>query len=253
MNLQTREENSMKIWIFIALFFFLLIVLTYINYKINNEFKIETSWLALSLAPVVIWLVTTQQLSEFSGFGLAFKLNKVTSTPVSLQVDGNAIKPEKISRDEKGGVGKIKIFKRNRVEAITLVVGKRGYYANQAIENYLEELTPLSFFKYVLFEDKSGEFRGIISGIELLEELRTGNINLVRLIESGDISSIKGMSAISVPIGSSKQKSLQVMDTNGLSELPVVNAKKSFIGVVERNKITSSIVAQLVSSSNKAN
>jgi len=243
----------MKIWIFIASFFLILIAIAFINYKINNEFKIETSWLALSLAPVVIWLLTTQQLSEFSGFGLAFKLKEVTSTPVSLQIDGNAIKPEQISRDEKEGLGKIESFKRNRVAAITLVVGKRGYYVNRAIEKYLKELTPFSFFKYVLFEDKSGEFRGIISGIKLLEELRSGGINLVKLIESGDISSINGISAISVTLGSSKQKSLQVMDSNGLSELPVVNDLKSFIGVVERNKITSSIVAQLVSSSNKAN
>jgi hypothetical protein len=243
----------MKIWIFIFLFFLILIVIALINYKINNEFKIETSWLALSLAPVVIWLLTTQQLSEFSGFGLAFKLKEVTSTPVSLQVDGNAITPEKISRDEKEGIGKIESFKRNRVAAITLVVGKRGYYANRVIEKYLKELTPLSFFKYVLFEDKSGEFKGIISGIKLLEELQSGSMNLVKLIESGDISSIDGISTVSVISGSSKQQSLQLMDSHGLSEIPVVNEFKVFIGVVERDKITSSIVAQLVSSSNKAN
>jgi CBS domain containing-hemolysin-like protein len=243
----------MKIWIFIFLFFLILIIIALINYKINNEFKIETSWLALSLAPVVIWLLTTQQLSEFSGFGLAFKLKEVTSTPVSLQIDGNAITPEKISRDEKEGVGKIESFKRNRVAAITLVVGKRGYYANRAIEKYLKELTPLSFFKYVLFEDKSGEFIGIISGIKLLEELQSGSMNLVKLIESGDVSSIDGISTVSVISGSSKQQSLQLMDSHGLSEIPVVNEFNVFIGVVERDKITSSIVAQLVSSSNKAN
>lgn len=241
----------MKIWIFIVSFFLILVVIALINYKINNEFKIETSWLALGLAPVVIWLLTTQQLSEFSGFGLAFKLKEATSTPVSLRVDGNAIKPKQISHDEKGGLEKIESFRKNRVAAITIELGKRGYYLNHAIEKYLEELTPFSFFKYVLFVNKSGEFRGIISGIKLLEEFRNGNINLVNLIESNDISGINGVSTISVPSGSSKQMSLQLMDRNGLSELPVVDEYNSFIGVVERNKITSSIVAQLVSSPNK--
>jgi len=241
----------MKIWVFIASFFLILILIALINYKTNNEFKIESSWLALSLAPVVIWLLTTQQLSEFSGFGLGFKLKEVTSTPVSLQLDGNAIKPEQLSRYEKVGVGKIESFKRKRVAAITFKIGKRGYYLNQAIEKYLKELTPLSFFKYVLFESQSGEFRGIISGTKLLEELRSGSIDLVKLIESGNISNINGISTISIPSGSSKQKSLQLMDNYGLSELPVVNEFKSFIGVVERNKITSSIVVQLVSSPNE--
>ena len=243
----------MEIWIFIASFFLILVVLALINYRINNEFKIESSWLALALTPVIIWLLTTQQLSEFSGFGLAFKLNEVSSTSVSLQLDGNAIKPEQISRDKKEGPEKIESFKRNRVAAIKLELEKKGYYLNSAIERYLKELTPLSFFKYVLFESKSGEFRGIISGTKLLEEMRIGSIDLVKLIESGDISSINDIRTISIPSGSSKQESLQRMDRYGLSELPVVDEFNSFIGVVERNKITSSIVAQLVSSPNKAN
>lgn len=205
----------------------------------------------LSLAPVAIWLLTTQQLSEFSGFGPAFKLKEVTATPVSLQLDGDAIKPEQISRKEKGGVGKIKSFIRNKVAAITFVLGKQGYYYNPAIERYIKELTPQSFFRYVIFENKAGEYRGIISGSKLLEEIKAGNIDLVKLIEAADISGINGVSTISVASGSSKQKSLQLMDSYGLSELPVIDERKAFIGVVERNKITSSIVAQLVSSSNK--
>jgi len=239
----------MTIWILIALFFLILAALTLVHYKINHEFKIETSWLALGLAPVVIWLLTTQQLSEFSGFGLAFKLKEVTNSAVSLKVDGNAIRPERISRDEKEGLGKIESFKRNRVAAVTLVVGKQNYYNNRAIRRYLEELTPMSFFKYVLFENRNGEFSGVIAADKLLEEMLAGNIDLVALIESGDISSIDGVSKTSILSGSSKQESLQLMDRHGLAELPVVDEFGKFVGVVERGKITSSIVAELVSKS----
>jgi len=243
----------MKTLIFGVSFFVILAIIIFINYKINKEFKIDMSWLALGLAPVVIWLLSTQQLSEFSGFGLAFKLKAATLKPVSLQVDGNLIKPEQIVIQEKGGTGKIEEFKRNRVAALTLEIGKKGYYLNHAIEEYLEELTPYSFFKYVLFKNKSGEFHGIIPGIKLLEELQTKNLDLVQRIESGDISQIAGLSTISVQSGTSKQIALQLMESNGLSELPVVDESQSFIGVVERNKITSSIVVQLVSSNNNTN
>jgi len=236
----------MIIWTFIISFFSILAVLAFINFRLNKEFKIDTSWLALGLAPVVIWLITTQQLSEFSGFGLAFKLNEATSTPVSLQTDGDAIEPEKVSNEGKEGLGKLKEIKKKRVEAITLEVGKQGYYLNSAIERYLKELTPLPFFKFVIFKNKSGEFQGIIPGISLLVELRNG-LDLVHLIESGDISDINGASTISVQSGSSKKLSLQLMDKHGLSVLPVVDNNKSFIGTVDRGKITSSIVAQLVS------
>ena len=240
----------MTIWILIVSFFVILSLIALINYKLNKEFKIETSWLALSLAPVVIWLITTQQLSEFSGFGLAFKLNKVTATPVSLKLDGDAIQPEAISSDAKEGIGKIDLFKRDRVSAITLEVGKSGYYLNSAIERYLRELTPLSFFKYVLFLDASGKFRGVVNGTELYEAMRSRNIDLVNLIETDQIATINGINMVSIVSGKSKQEALQLMDTHSLSVLPVINDSGSFIGVVERDKITSSIVAKLVSSSN---
>lgn len=241
----------MNIWIFIVLFFLILAMITLINYKINNEFKIESSWLALSLAPVIIWLLATQQLSEFSGFGLAFKLKEATSTAVSLQIDGSAIKPKMITKDKKGGPKEVESFKRNRVEALTLELGKKDYYLNNMIKYYLEELNPYSFFKYVLFVSKSGEFRGMILGTKLLDELRSGGIDLVKLIESSNISGINGIITNSVVTGSTKQVSLQLMDSHGLSEMPVVDEFDSFIGVVERDKITSSIVSQLVSSPNK--
>ena len=236
----------MTIWILAALFFLILGLIVYIHYRVNGEFKIETSWLALSLAPVVIWLLATQQLSEFSGFGLAFKLREVTNSAVSLKADGDAIRPERISRDEKEGIGKIEQFKRDRVAAVTLVVGKQNYYNNRAIQRYLRELVPMSFFRYVLFEDAQGQFRGVVDGSRLLEQLQDG-LDLVRLIESSDVSAIDGISAISIASGSSKQESLQLMDRHGLAELPVVDDFGKFVGVVERDKITSSIVAELVS------
>lgn len=239
----------MKIWIFVVLFFLILGALVFANYKLNNEFKIDTPWLALGLAPVVIWLLTTQQLSEFSGFGLAFKLKEATAKPVSMKFDGNLIKPEHISADAKGGLSKIPSFIRNKISAITLTVGRAGYYVNQAIEEYLIELTPHPFFKYVLFMKESGEFVGIIDAGQLLHEMQNNGLDVVNYVERGDVSAIPGIRLKYISTGSSKEKSLQVMDQEGLSELPVVDEQGHFIGIVERDKITSSIVAQLVSKS----
>jgi CBS domain-containing protein len=239
----------MTIWIFAGLFFLILAALAVANYKLNNEFKIDTSWMALGLAPVVIWLLTTQQLSEFSGFGLAFKLKEATAKPVSMKFDGNLIKPEHISADAKGGMGKIQTFIKNKIAAITLTVGRTGYYGNWAIEEYLKELTPHPFFKYVLFMKESGEFVGIVDAGQLLHEMQNNGLDVVKYVENSDVSSIPGVRLNFISIGSSKETSLQMMDEQGLSELPVVDEQRHFIGIVERDKITSSIVAQLVSSS----
>lgn len=239
------------IWIFSAGFFLILMILILINYKVNKEFKIETSWLALSLAPVVIWLMTTEQLSEFSGFGLAFKLKEATAKPVSLKLDGDMISPEQITADEKEGLSKIDSFIQRKVAAVTLKIDKPRYYNNWAISQYLERLTPYSFFKYVLFVKESGTFVGIIDASDLYDQMRNNSVNLVARLEAGKIDDIAGVNTISILSGSSKEDSLQMMDKLGLAELPVVDEQGHFKGIVERDKITSSIVAQLVSSARK--
>ncbi len=236
-------------WVFAVLFFSIPAVLAFVNYKLNKEFKIETSWLALGLAPVVIWLLSTQQLSEFSGFGLDFKLREATAKPVSVKLEGDLIEPEQISADEKEGLSKIRSFVQRQVSAVTLKTDRRGYYNNDAVQRYLVELTRYPFFKYVLFATQEGEFVGLVGGIRLLHEMQNNGLDVVSLLEAGDVSKVPGITQVSIAAGNSKRVALQLMDRNGLSELPVVNEQGKFIGVVERDKITSSIVAQLVSQS----
>ncbi len=43
----------MILWVYVVLFFLVIVVLSVINYRVNKEFKIETSWLALGLVPVI--------------------------------------------------------------------------------------------------------------------------------------------------------------------------------------------------------
>ena len=241
----------MKIWIFTAQFFVILIAIIVINFRLNKEFRIDMSWIALALAPLVIWLITTNQLAEFSGFGLAFKLNEVAAKSVSIENDGALIDPEPISSDTKQGLGKIDSFIRRRVSAITLQTNRPNYYNNRAIGEYLERLTQYPFFRFVLFTNPAGEFWGIIDARKLLYEIRDNRLNIVALLEAKTIDRIPGLTRFSIQENSSKRRTLELMDKEGLSEIPVVDRHQRFIGIVTREKITSSIVVQLVSSSSK--
>ena len=241
----------MKIWIFIAQFFLVLIGIIIINFRLNKEFRIDMSWIALALAPLVIWLITTNQLAEFSGFGLEFKLNEVTAKSVSIENDGTLIKPEQISSDSKQGLGKLDLFIRRRVSAVTLQTKRPNYYNNWAISEYLERLTQYPFFRFVLFTNTSGEFAGIIDARQLLYEIRENDLDMVANLEADTIDRIPGLTPFSLQDNSSKRSALELMDKEGLSEISVVDRQHRFIGIVTREKITSSIVVQLVSSSNK--
>lgn len=244
----------MKIWFFTACFFVILTALAALNYRLNGQFGIETVWLALGLAPLVIWMLASGRLSEFNGFGLAFKLKEATRAPVSLAVDGERVAagdpvvPEAISSGSKGGIDLIDQLIGRRVQAITLTAGRQGYYSNWAIEKYLERLTPQPLFRHVLITDAAGRFAALADPVELLEALRADAIDLVALLEQGQLEAIPGASVQAIPADSSKAEALRMMDRHGLARVPVVDVQGHFTGVVERDKVTSSVLAQLVSS-----
>ncbi len=231
---------------FVWAFFLILITLILINSIGNGSFKIETSWIAIALAPVIIWLLTSGQLSEFSGFGLGFKLREAAARPVSLSLEGSRIEPVPVKIGEKGEVREIPDFVKQRVGAMSLELGRRDFYGDSAIRDYLDRLTQHDFFRYVVFTDSDGRFRGVVSARALLGQLRDENVELVHIIEEGVIDRLNGIVTSSVRSNSNKREILKKMDAENRAELPVVNEDRRFVGIIDRDKLTSSILLELV-------
>jgi len=233
-------------WLLSASFFLVLLILILINAKVNGGFKIETSWLGISLCPVILWLLATGQLAEFTGFGLAFKLNQVSAKPVSLNLEGDRIEPAPVPLEEKEGLARLPELVKHRIAALALQVNRRGYYSNAAIRQYLEELTRYTFFHHVVFTETDGKFRGIMPARDLLDQMRQKDLDLVKLIEEGALDRLVGVQTMPITTNSSKRDALKKMDDQQLSEVPVVNEAGRFVGMVERDKLTSNILLQLV-------
>jgi len=239
-------ERERTMWVLVGSFFVILLGLILVHAKVNGGFKIETSWVAIALSPAVLSLLATGQLAEFSGFGLAFKLREASAKTVSLKVDGSKIEPVSLAIDEKRGVENIPELIRKRVAALRLQVGRRNYYAPSAIGQYLEELTKYDFFRYVIFVGGDEKFRGLVPAKTLLEQMRRGGFDIVRVIEEGSLNLVDGLVSAAVPSSSNKRDALKRMDELNLAELPVVDEAGRFLGVIERDKVTSSIVLDLV-------
>ncbi|MDY6844922.1 MAG: CBS domain-containing protein [Thermodesulfobacteriota bacterium] len=237
----------MWLWLLIALFFLILLALIFINAKVNGGFKIETSWIAIALSPAIVWLIATGQLTSFSGFGFEFKLKEASAKSFSLSLEGDEIDPVSVPLGGKEGIAKIPELKKRRVSALSLQVNRRGYYNNWAIGKYLEELTPYDFFRYVVFIGTEGKFSGMIAAHDLLHQMKKQDLNLVKVIEEGAIDRLAGVITVSISNKGRKRDALTIMDEQQISELPVVNEAGHFIGIVERDKLTSSILLQLIS------
>lgn len=233
-------------WGLIGAFFVILLALIVTHAKVNGGFKGETSWVAIALSPAVVYLLATGQLQEFGGFGLQFKLREASAKPVSLRLEGSKIEPIPVTLGEKGGTADIPELVRRRVAALTFQVGRRGYYYGPAIRQYLEELNQYEFFRYCVFTGPDGKFRGLVPARSLLEQLRRQSLDVVRVIEDGAVNLIDSLVTVTLAANSNKREALKKMDEHNLAELPVVDEAGRFIGVIERDKLTNSILLELV-------
>ncbi|WP_031434000.1 CBS domain-containing protein [Methylomarinum vadi] len=227
-------------------FFAILFVITLLNARINGGFKIETSWIAIALAPTVIWLLSSGQLAELSGFGVAFKLREAVARPFSLKVHGSKITPEVLPTDEKAGLAAIPGFIENRIPAMTLQLNRRNYYDRAALMEYLRRLTQHDFFRFVVFVDQTGKFKALIHAKSFYQQLRAHQLDIVTMLESANLSPLKDLISSSISSDSNKREVLEKMAHENLSELPVTDEDGHFTGIIELDKLTSSIVLDLV-------
>ncbi len=235
-----------RAWLLSGSFFVILGALIAINALVNGRFAIETSWIAVALSPVIIWLVVTGQLTEFSGFGLGFKLREASTKPFVMDRDGESIEPAEIPVGDKGALDMIPELVERRIAALTLQLGRQNYYNDWAISEYLERLCSHDFFRYVVFVDAKGNFHGLAQGRDLLVRMREEQLELVAKLESSDIIALPGVVVETIRSGSNKRDALLKMYEHGIGDLPVVDESGRFVGVVNRDKLTSSILLRLV-------
>lgn len=229
------------IW-FIIIFFAILSLLSLVHVRVNKSFKIEASWVAVALAPAVLWLVLSGQLTELTFLGVNFKVREVSSKGFSLRNEGTKIQPESISTAEKGASSLIDDFRRRGTEALSFQLERTGY-VNSVIEEYFEALPDL---RYVVFIHKNGKFHALASASDVFAEMKNNQLDLAGQIRSGDISAIPNLRTEAVQSTASRGAALQLMESKGSAELPVTDENGMFVGVLDRDKLTSSIVADLI-------
>jgi CBS domain-containing protein len=74
----------------------------------------------------------------------------------------------------------------------------------------------------------------------LINEIRAAQIR------SSDLSGIPSLRTQAVKSTATRGEALRLMEEKGSAELPVVDENDVFVGVLDRDKLTSSIVADLI-------
>ena len=133
---------------------------------------------------------------------------------------------------------------------MTVPVGRGRRYSRAALLAYLETLSHLRTFKFVVFLDRDGKFlayaphwlvRGFLERRGLAEEL-------VRNLNSGQTKSLRaypGIVSEAITVTHTNAHALREMDRLNLEALVVVNEDKRLAGIVERDQVLSKMVLAL--------
>jgi hypothetical protein len=165
-RLAMRKRRSMQILeatVLVVSFFTILGIFIGVHAWMKMEFKVETAWVGVAIVPMVIWLVTAGQLSEFSGFGLSVKLRDATTVPLSQVASEGTFETKPVLVDEKEGPNKIKKYIAQRLEALSFELGRKDYYVQSVVQEYLTRLSKHDFFRYVVFKEGDGTLKRVMA------------------------------------------------------------------------------------------
>lgn len=215
-----------------------------------------SAFVAILLVPLIVYAVASGRLAEFSGpggWGAKFR----TATTSRVETSDIIENAEALQAVDKGGLR----YLRDAVErlnpdlpnALTLRVGRRGYYVPEVIIKYLKTLMAVGPSTYVVFvREKNGQFVGSTNAsqvIALLESRATISDFMGELERESDENAFQGFDFLvrqSLRRDDSNKTALQkFLDTNAQALVVVSSDGQKPIGIVDRDRLMTKLMVKL--------
>lgn len=255
-----------------------LAALILLRVKSGNRFEIKNTDVVLALVPVALWLFLTGKIQEFA-FGevkIVAALKVAAKAPVENQVS-KLLPVDAIPMFEKGGVEEIRRALDNKAQALSFHIG-RGYYTGPAIRRYLDELTQYPYLRYVVLSNPDDTFFGLVDARQLANLVRREQVqpsatppapvlgeqaqfgvpapprltaeNIANWLNGKNLEELKTLPGFisdkdALDSKADRQQALKQLNALDLQTIPVVNENKKFVGIVDRSKLTASILTDI--------
>jgi hypothetical protein len=222
--------------VFTVLFFGIFVLLAVLKRKYG--FTIEPTWIAVALLPAIIWLLFSDRLSGFTGFGVEVRLQTASKERLSLSPDSRIL-PRKIPPKEKGGEEEIPSFRQQKIAALDFELGS-GRYNNELTLRYLEEVPSL---KHIIFTDAADRFLAIAPASSLYSFMKyVRDFDFALTIKESKLPDISGLQTNFLEESDTRAEALSKMSAT--SELAVVNQDREFIGLVSRDAVLRDLIVE---------
>jgi hypothetical protein len=233
-------------------FLVILVLLVLLRAKTGNKLDIKSSDIVLALVPIGLWLFLSGKVQEFAfgDFKIVAAIKEASKSPVGAQV--TALPVVSLQIDAKSGVDQISNLIAKKSEALSFRLGHGGYYG-PAISEYMNRLTQYPFLRYVIISDADGNFFCLADARQLAAWLRESynfDDDFARWLNSGDksqLSQLPGFIAADQAMmkASNRRRALQLMDSLDVQTLPVIDEQQQFVGVIDRSKLTASMLIDI--------
>jgi CBS domain-containing protein len=239
-------------------FGFVLAALVVLRMRSGNRVDIRNSDIVLALVPVALWLFLTGKVQEFT-FGdvkIVAAIKLASKAPVGPEVSKltvDAIR-DQVRTMTKAGPEVIPQMINNKSQALSFTLGQGGY-VGEAIADYFDKLTHYPFLKYVVMNNPDGTFFGIADARQIASIVGAPSgeftaMNVADWLNGANKDALEALpgfipSAKALHKSDNKQKALEMMNSLDVQILPVVDEAGRFDGVVDRSKLTASMLTEI--------
>lgn len=245
----------MKVVLSIGGFILILAGLVFLRAK-YSRFEVKPTDVVIAILPIVVFLLVSGKLQTFeigeSGVKVETAFVQASDSAIVSQVTPlTGLPSEPIRLDEKGGVGQIPQLIESETEGLRFVLGSGNYYG-PAIEEYLIRLTRHPSLKYLVIQNSDGTFFALADARELAEMFEAGDASytpadLAQWLNEPDTEELRRLpgylsSEKAVNEETDKGEALRRMEDLNVDTLPVINEDDHFAGIVNRSRLTASLL-----------
>jgi hypothetical protein len=186
---------------------------------------------------------------------------KASTSAIASQVTPLTGLPfEPIEINEKRGVREIPRLIEQKTEGLLFRLGHGGYFG-PAIQEYLARLNKEPFLNYLIIENPDRTFFGMANARELSALFETQRSsytaqNFAEWLNRGNkeaLTRLPGFIGLENALNkqTDKRQALQKMEKLNMDTLPVVEEKQRFVGIVNRSRLTASLLIDVANNLEK--
>lgn len=230
-------------------FFLLLYLVTYVGELTPEKsgIKFEPIHVFIALVPFIVLLIASGKLKEVKGpGGITLSMRDEAQKIISLEFEDNTLDIDPEIIQAKGGIESLRTtMTENPPTTLSFVVGKKNFYGQWAIEEYIRHLKSNPNFRYILFTDENAHFKGYMNVDDYSKILEREN-GIVPAIENGTILNEQGVKRESIETNLTNREVLDLMERKNINELAVVDQSGRFIGTITQEQIVRKVLSKII-------